>query len=52
VGERRAELGKENTADYEGDTPLLDGVLQGALLFTARLARQIDLPAECDFMAV
>ena len=49
---RIAELGKEITADYEGRVPLLVGVLKGAFMFMADLARQIDLPVEFDFMAV
>ena len=45
-------LGKEITADYEGREPLLVGVLKGAFVFMADLARVIDLPIEFDFMAV
>jgi hypoxanthine phosphoribosyltransferase len=51
--ERRiAELGAEITADYDGRAPLLVGVLKGAFMFMADLARQIALPVEFDFMAV
>ena len=49
---RIAELGKEVSADYGGRAPLLVGVLKGAFMFMADLARQIDLPVEFDFMAV
>ncbi|MEO6628980.1 MAG: hypoxanthine phosphoribosyltransferase [Aquihabitans sp.] len=49
---RIAELGAEITADYQGRAPLLVGVLKGAFVFMADLARQIDLPVEFDFMAV
>lgn len=49
---RIAELGATITADYAGRAPLLVGVLKGAFLFMADLARQIDLPVEFDFMAV
>jgi len=49
---RIAELGKEISADYEGRAPLLVGVLKGAFMFMADLARQINLPVEFDFMAV
>ncbi|HEY4376793.1 MAG TPA: hypoxanthine phosphoribosyltransferase, partial [Acidimicrobiales bacterium] len=45
-------LGAEITADYEGRAPLLVGVLKGAFVFMADLARQIALPVEFDFMAV
>jgi len=49
---RIRELGKEITADYEGRPPLLVGVLKGAFVFMADLARTIDLDIEFDFMAV
>jgi hypoxanthine phosphoribosyltransferase len=49
---RIRELGKEISADYEGRAPLLVGVLKGAFVFMADLARTIDLPVEFDFMAV
>ena len=49
---RVAELGAEITADYQGRAPLLVGVLKGAFMFMADLARAIDLPVEFDFMAV
>lgn len=50
--ERVAELGAQITADYAGRAPLLVGVLKGAFMFMADLARAIDLPVEFDFMAV
>ncbi|TAN29324.1 MAG: hypoxanthine phosphoribosyltransferase [Actinomycetota bacterium] len=46
------ELGKIISRDYAGRSLLLVGVLKGALLFVADLARAIDLPVEFDFMAV
>lgn len=49
---RIAELGAQITADYVGRAPLLVGVLKGAFVFMADLARTIDLPVEFDFMAV
>ena len=49
---RVAELGAEITADYQGRAPLLVGVLKGAFVFMADLARNIRLPLEFDFMAV
>ena len=49
---RVAELGAQITADYAGESPLLVGVLKGAFMFMADLARSIDLPVEFDFMAV
>jgi hypoxanthine phosphoribosyltransferase len=45
-------LGKEITADYADDPPLLVAVLKGAFMFLSDLAKRIDLPVEIDFMAV
>ena len=45
-------LGVEITADYSDRAPLLVGVLKGAFVFMADLARAIRLPVEMDFMAV
>ncbi len=47
-----ADLGSRITADYQGQAPLLVGVLKGAFMFMADLARAIQLPVEFDFMAV
>lgn len=49
---RVAELGAQITADYADRSPLLIGVLKGAVMFMADLARAIALPLEIDFMAV
>jgi hypoxanthine phosphoribosyltransferase len=49
---RIRELGKEISADYADDPPLLVGVLKGAFMFMSDLAREIDLPVDVDFMAV
>ncbi len=49
---RVAELGREITADYEGRSLLLVGVLKGAVFFLSDLMRYIDAPVEVDFMAV
>lgn len=49
---RVVELAASITLDYAGQRPLLVGVLKGAFVFMADLARQIDLPVEIDFMAV
>jgi hypoxanthine phosphoribosyltransferase len=45
-------LGGEITADYAGRDLLLIGVLKGAFVVMADLARYIRLPVEFDFMAV
>jgi hypoxanthine phosphoribosyltransferase len=52
LASRIAELGKAITADYAERPPLLVGVLKGAFMFMADLARAIELPVEFDFMAV
>src|ERR671910_892554 len=49
---RIAELGDQIGADYADRPPLLIGVLKGAFVFMADLARAIRLPVEIDFMAV
>jgi len=52
IAERITELGAQITSDYAGQDPLLVGVLKGAFVFMADLARAIDLPLAFDFMAV
>jgi hypoxanthine phosphoribosyltransferase len=47
-----AEMGAQITADYAGRSLLLVGVLKGAFVVMADLARYIRLPLEFDFMAV
>ena len=49
---RVAELGRQIGDDYAGRTPMLVGVLKGAVVFLADLMRAIDAPCECDFIAV
>lgn len=52
VRQRVTELGARITEDYRDRRPLLVGVLKGAFVFMADLARAIELPVEFDFMAV
>jgi hypoxanthine phosphoribosyltransferase len=52
IAARIVELGAQITADYADTPPLLVGVLKGAFVFMADLARAIRLPVEIDFMAV
>lgn len=49
---RVAELAAEISQDFFGKDVLLIGVLKGAFLFMADLAREISVPVEVDFMAV
>ena len=46
------EMGEAITRDYDGRSLLLVGVLKGAFVVMADLARHIRLPLEFDFMAV
>lgn len=52
LSKRVAEIGAEITADYAGKEILMIGVLRGAVLFMADLARAIQVPVAIDFMAV
>lgn len=46
------ELGKQITEDYRGKNLMLVGILKGAVIFMAELAKNIDMPILMDFMAV
>ena len=52
IADKTVELGKQVTEDYRGRDLLLVGVLKGAFMFMADLAREVHLPLEFDFMAV
>jgi hypoxanthine phosphoribosyltransferase len=52
IQDKLEELGARITADYAGKHILLVGVLKGAFVVMADLARHIRLPLEFDFMAV
>ncbi|MBF0672727.1 MAG: hypoxanthine phosphoribosyltransferase [Salinibacterium sp.] len=47
-----AELSRRIEADYAGEKVLLVGVLKGAVMVMADLARELTLPIEMDWMAV
>jgi len=49
---RITEMGEQITADYDGKEILMIGVLRGAVIFMADLARAIKVPVAIDFMAV
>jgi len=49
---RVSELGAEISDDYGDEPVLLVGVLRGAAIFVADLARAVESPVELDFMAV
>jgi hypoxanthine phosphoribosyltransferase len=52
IAAKVAEIGARITADFAGDSVVLIGVLKGASIFLADLARQIQLDASFDFIAV
>lgn len=52
IQERVRELGERISADYEGKSPLLVGVLRGAVVVLADLMRSVDLSCEIDFIEV
>jgi hypoxanthine phosphoribosyltransferase len=52
IADRIQELAAEISKDYDGRDPLLIGVLKGAVMVMADLARAISLPVSMDFMAV
>lgn len=52
IDAKLAEMGAQISKDYEGKDVLLIGILKGAFVVMADLARHIDIPVEFDFMAV
>lgn len=52
IRERISELAADIDRDYEGEAPILVGVLKGAVMVVADLARAITLDVDMDWMAV
>lgn len=52
LANRIKELGAQISKDYAGKEILMVGVLRGAVIFMADLARAIDRPVALDFIAV
>jgi hypoxanthine phosphoribosyltransferase len=52
IRDKIAELARRIEADYAGETVLLVGVLRGAVMVMADLARELNMPIEMDWMAV
>jgi hypoxanthine phosphoribosyltransferase len=48
--QRVEELARQISADYAGKQPLVVGVLKGAWVFMADLARRLTIPVRCDFV--
>ena len=52
IHERIAQLARSIEVDYAGEDVLLVGVLKGAVMVMADLARELSLPLNMDWMAV
>jgi hypoxanthine phosphoribosyltransferase len=52
IAKRVSELGAQITKDFAGESVILVGVLKGAAIFLADLARHIDLDSTFDFIGV
>jgi hypoxanthine phosphoribosyltransferase len=52
IRKRVAELGEKITKDYKNKNLVLIGVLRGAVIFMADLARTISIPMVFDFIAI
>lgn len=52
IAERVSELGRSIAEDYRGRSLVLLSVLKGSFVFTADLARAIDLPLSIEFLGV
>jgi hypoxanthine phosphoribosyltransferase len=52
IAAKVAQIGERITADFAGESVVLIGVLKGATIFLADLARQIKLDTTFDFIAV
>ena len=46
------ELGAELSTDYDGQTPLFIGILNGSFMFAGDLMKSISIPAEITFIKV
>lgn len=52
IAQRVAELGRQITEDYRERSLVLLSILKGSFVFTADLARAIDLPLSIEFLGV
>lgn len=50
IAARVAELGKQITKDYQGERPLIIGVLNGAFVFVSDLVRACEVECEVEFV--
>ncbi|SRR5579871_242750 len=47
-----AEVAAQISSDYAGREPILVGVLKGSVVFLSDLARQLEIPAQLDFLSI
>ncbi len=52
IRERVGELAAQLAADFDGETPILVGMLKGSFIFIADLSRALTIPHHIDFMAI
>ena len=52
ANKRIAEIGKEITKRYKGESVILIVILKGSIFFATELAKRIDLPMNIEFMSV
>lgn len=52
LNKRIAEIGKEITKRYKGESVILVVILKGSIFFATELAKRIDLPMNIEFMSV
>ena len=52
ISKRVAEIAEEISRDFAGKEVMLVGILKGAVIFMADIARCLTVPVELDFMAV
>lgn len=52
IQQRVRELGAQITADFEGESLHVIGVLKGCFVFLSDLVRHINLDVSCDFLSV
>lgn len=52
IDRRVKELGRDIARDYQGNDPVVVGILKGAFVFVADLIRAIDLDLAVDFLQV
>lgn len=50
IGKRVKELGREISKDYDGEDIVVISLLRGSFVFAADLVRELQVPANIDFM--